>query len=102
MTEREPDATGAIVERIPPTPFQELQLLDREQLRICLQPKMTLATFSNWVQRAQRERGFPEPIRTGNRACAWSLLEVKAWIQSRPRKGVFAGKRRQRQAGAAA
>jgi len=77
-----------------PTPVPDLQLLDREQLRISLKPAMSKASFGNWLARAQRDLAFPEPIRTGVRSCQWSLLEVKHWIVSRPRKGIFSGRRR--------
>jgi hypothetical protein len=73
-------------------PAPDLQLVDREQLRLLLKPSMTPASFNNWLTRAQRDRGFPEPIRTGTRA--WHLLEVRIWLQGRPRKGVFTGRRR--------
>ena len=72
----------------------DLQLADREQLRILLKPTMAPASFSNWLHRAMRSNGFPEPIRTGRRACDWSILEVRKWLQGRPRKGVFSGRRR--------
>ncbi|HVO12177.1 MAG TPA: AlpA family phage regulatory protein [Vicinamibacteria bacterium] len=71
-----------------------LQLADREQLRVTLQPRMSESVFANWIHRAMRDHAFPQPIRTGKRGCAWLVPEVTAWLQSRPRKGVFAGYRR--------
>jgi predicted DNA-binding transcriptional regulator AlpA len=76
--------------RAVPAPVPALQLADREQLM----PRMTPASFSNWLSKAQRERGFPEPVRTGLRSCAWEVHAVMEWLASRPRKGVFAGRRR--------
>jgi hypothetical protein len=75
-------------------PVAELRLVDREQLRVSLRPTMRPGSWSNWLMRAMRDHGFPEPIRTGSRSCAWRLHEVAEWIESRPRKGVFAGRRR--------
>ena len=97
MSELEQDVPPTAV---PAQPFSELQLADREALRILLRPKMNQSTFNNWVSREIKQHGFPEPIRLGARSCAWSLLEVKAWLASRPRKGVFHGRRAH--AGAAA
>jgi predicted DNA-binding transcriptional regulator AlpA len=63
-------------------------------LRLVLQPDMSKQSFANWVARAQKQHGFPEPIRIGARSCAWSVAEVRTWLASRPRKGVFSGQRR--------
>jgi predicted DNA-binding transcriptional regulator AlpA len=70
-----------------------LQMIGREGLRSALKPTMTSASFSNWLHRAIKDRGFPPPIRTGQRACEWSVLEVQNWLASRPRKGRFFGRR---------
>jgi predicted DNA-binding transcriptional regulator AlpA len=74
-------------------PLPELQLVSREQLRVSLKSQMTPATFANWLHRQQKDHGFPEPLRTGKRSCSWALLEVRRWLENRPRKGVFTGRR---------
>jgi predicted DNA-binding transcriptional regulator AlpA len=71
-----------------------LQLADREQLHQTLRPQMSKAAFGNWLWRAQRQHGFPQPVRTGARSCAWLVTEVRAWLDARPRKGAFLGRRR--------
>jgi hypothetical protein len=89
QTEQHPDInTARAIEPVP-----ALQLADREQLRASLRPTMSPGSFRNWLLRATRDLGFPEPIRTGRRSCAWSVTEVSAWLAGRPRKGVFAGRR---------
>jgi hypothetical protein len=76
-----------------PAPIPALQLADRQQLHASLRPNLSAASFSNWLNRAMKD-GFPAPLRTGRRACAWYVVEIQQWLASRPRKGVFTGRRR--------
>ncbi len=104
MDEQHTDVSAAPAKRkrpkAPPVPVPELQLVDRPGLHASLKPRMGDATFSNWLQRAIAERGFPEPIRTGERTCSWLISEVQDWLAGRPRKGTFDGKRHREQPGA--
>jgi hypothetical protein len=69
------------------------KLLPRIVLHQCLRPEMKPRAFANWLWRAEREQGFPEPVRTGKRSCAWREDEVLAWLESRERGGRFDGRR---------
>lgn len=79
--------------KAPAIPVPELQLVDRAGLHASLKPAMSSATFTNWLQRAMAQHGFPKPIRTGKRTCSWAVTEVAAWLASRPRMGTFDGRR---------
>jgi hypothetical protein len=54
---------------------------------------MNKASFANWIFRAMKDYGFPQPVRVGLRSVAWSVPEVQVWLASRPRGGTFAGRR---------
>jgi hypothetical protein len=69
-------------------------MVDRFQLHASIKPEMTPATFANWLHRAMRQHGFPQPVRTGKRSCAWIVSEVQGWLTARPRGGTFDGRRR--------
>ena len=61
------------------------RLLDREQLLDLIGGRQTLRSFSNWLHRATRDRGFPRPLVVGDRSVRWRASEVAAWLEARPR-----------------
>ena len=91
MPEQNPDSTETVAAS--PAPVSAIQLADREQLRASLRPTMSPGSFTNWLFRAMKDNDFPQPVRVGRRSCAWRVVEVTAWLEGRPRKGVFASRR---------
>lgn len=91
--EQHTEDTGRGRRREPPPPVPELMRVTRKQLHVSLHPTMTEGSFNNWLQRAVKDLGFPPPRRTGVRSVTWSVLEVQAWLASRPQTGLFAGRR---------
>jgi hypothetical protein len=67
--------------------------LPRRTLHQRLKPNLVPRAFDNWLARAMAKSGFPAPVRLGARSVAWDEQAVLRWIQSRPRGGIFDGKR---------
>lgn len=81
-----------MTEQIPDTTIP--RLLVKPLLRKRIHPDMKPQSFANWLYKAIKERGFPAPIRTGKRSCAFREDEVLTWIEARERGGMFNGRRR--------
>jgi predicted DNA-binding transcriptional regulator AlpA len=69
------------------------RFLSRRILHEHLRPGLSARAFDNWLLKATRLWGFPQPVRLGARSVAWSDVDVAAWVASRPRGGRFDGKR---------
>jgi hypothetical protein len=66
--------------------------LPRRTLHERLKPNLTPRAFDNWLARAIAKRGFPPPVRLGDRSVSWDERAVVGWIESRPHGGVFGGR----------
>ena len=69
------------------------RILVRKLLNAMVRPDLSQGAFANWLTRESRDHEFPRPVRIGRRACGWLEHEVVAWLATRPRGGVFSGRR---------